>query len=68
VLISDDVIATGGTAVAARALVHALQGKAIGFAFIVEIGALRGREKLGNATPIHAVIRYDAAGAVTVSE
>ena len=68
VLIADDVIATGGTAVAARALVKALHGTPIGFAFVVEIGALGGREKLGASIPIHAVIRYDAGGAAVVTE
>ena len=68
VLIADDVIVTGGTAIASRVLVRALQGAPIGFAFIVEIGARGGREKLGNSIPIHAVIRYDAAGAAAVSE
>ena len=68
VLIADDVIATGGTAVAAQALVKALQGTPIGFAFIVEIGALGGREKLGSSIPIHAVISYDAGGGAVVTE
>ncbi len=68
ILIADDVIATGGTALAALSLLEALQGTPIGFAFVVEIGFLGGRSKLGEALPVHAVIRYDAAGEATISE
>ncbi len=68
VLIADDVVATAGTAAAALALVRALGCKAIGFAFIVEIAFLGGREKLGGAIPIHSVIRYDGEGRATTRE
>jgi len=67
VLIADDVIATGGTAVAALALVQALGGNPVGFAFLVEIAFLGGRPKLGHL-PVHAVICYDAAGEATITE
>lgn len=68
VLIADDVIATGGTAVAALRLLHHLKAKPVGFAFIVEIAFLGGREKLGNGVPVHAVIAYQADGASRVVE
>ena len=68
VLIADDVIATGGTAVAALALLEELQLTAVGFAFIVEIAFLGGRAKLGSTLPIHAVLSYDAAGEVITRE
>jgi adenine phosphoribosyltransferase len=68
VLIADDVIATGGTAVAALALVEALKLQPIGFAFVVEIAFLNGRAKLGSTLPIHAVLTYDAAGEAEVRE
>ena len=68
VLIADDVIATGGTAVAALALCEALGLQAIGFAFVVEIAFLGGRAKLGSTLPIHAVLSYDAAGEAVVLE
>ena len=68
VLIADDVIATGGTAVAALALTETLQLQAIGFAFLVEIAFLGGRAKLGSTLPIHAVLTYDAAGEAVVRE
>ena len=68
VLIADDVIATGGTAVAALNLLKHLQAKPVGFAFIVEIAFLGGRAKLGNGVPVHAVIEYQADGASRVVE
>ena len=46
VLIVDDLLATGGTAKAAIDLVEKCGGKVIGLAFVVELGFLRGREKL----------------------
>jgi adenine phosphoribosyltransferase len=67
VLVADDVLATGGTAVAALALVEALGLKPVGFAFVVEIAFLGGRAKLGSTLPVHAVLSYDAAGEATVS-
>jgi adenine phosphoribosyltransferase len=68
VLIADDVIATGGTALAALALVEGLKQKPVGFAFVVEIAFLGGRAKLGSALPIHAVLSYDAAGEAVIRE
>lgn len=46
VLIVDDLLATGGTAAAAKELVEQLGGKVEEFAFIIELGFLNGREKL----------------------
>ena len=68
VLNADDVLATGGTALAALALVRALECVPAGFAFLVEIGYLGGREKLGSAIPVHSVIVYGRDGTATVSE
>jgi len=68
VLIADDVIATGGTALAALAMVRALESVPVGFAFVVEIAFLRGRSKLGSAVPVHSVIVYDRDGKTTVRE
>lgn len=68
VLIADDVIATGGTALAALSMVRALGCEAAGFAFIVEIAFLGGRAKLGDAVPVHSVIVYDGEGKTTVRE
>jgi adenine phosphoribosyltransferase len=68
VLIADDVIATGGTAVAALNLLKHIHARPVGFAFIVEIAFLKGREKLGNSLPVHAVIEYREDGSFRVNE
>lgn len=46
VLIVDDVLATGGTAAAACALVERAGGDVVGCAFLLAIGALHGAERL----------------------
>jgi adenine phosphoribosyltransferase len=58
ILIVDDVIATGGTAVATAALVERLGGAVVGFAFALELAFLHGREKLAGHR-VHAVVTYD---------
>ena len=58
VLVVDDVLATGGTALAARKLVERAGGTVAAFAFLVELGFLKGAERLGT-TPVCALIRYD---------
>ncbi len=57
VLIVDDVIATGGTAVAAAALVEAQGASVAGFGFIIELSFLPGRQKLA-AYEVESLIRY----------
>jgi adenine phosphoribosyltransferase len=46
VVIVDDLLATGGTAQAAGKLVEEIGGTVAGFAFVVELTFLNGREKL----------------------
>jgi adenine phosphoribosyltransferase len=46
ILIADDLIATGGTAVAAAQMIKELGGKVAGFAFIIELSDLKGADKL----------------------
>lgn len=46
VLIHDDLLATGGTAEAAAKLVQMQQGNVAGFAFIVELDFLNGKQRL----------------------
>ena len=48
VLIVDDLLATGGTAAAACALVEKLGGNVVGCVFLVELGFLNGRDLLKN--------------------
>jgi adenine phosphoribosyltransferase len=55
VLVVDDVLATGGTAAATVELVERAGGTVAGFTVLLELGFLRGRERL---TPgmVHAVL------------
>lgn len=46
VLVVDDVLATGGTARAACDLAASLGGEIVGCGFLLELGFLRGRERL----------------------
>ncbi|MFK8026452.1 MAG: adenine phosphoribosyltransferase [Gammaproteobacteria bacterium] len=57
VLVVDDVIATGGTAAATVALLEKCGCDLFGFAFIVELSALAGRDKLPSV-PIHSIVQY----------
>ncbi len=57
VLIVDDVVATGGTALATAKLVEGRGGQVIGFGFIIELTFLPGREKLAGYD-IESLIRY----------
>lgn len=55
VLIIDDLLATGGTAQAAAALVEKLGGKVVGMGFVVELAGPDGREKLSKYSLITLV-------------
>jgi adenine phosphoribosyltransferase len=57
VLIVDDVIATGGTALAAAQMVRGLGGKVVALGFIIELTFLPGREKLAGFE-VESLIRY----------
>lgn len=57
VLIVDDVLATGGTAVAACALVSRAGGQLVGCSFLIELAALRGRDRLPD-TRAEALLVY----------
>lgn len=52
VLVIDDVLATGGTAVASCQLVEKCGGSVVGFDALVELEFLKGRERLGK-WPVH---------------
>jgi adenine phosphoribosyltransferase len=57
VLIIDDVLATGGTAKAAAALVRRIGGSVVGLAFLIELTALKGRDRLADEK-IYSVLHY----------
>lgn len=51
VLVVDDILATGGTGRAAVDLVRRAGGTVVGFSVLLELGALRGREKMPDVEP-----------------
>jgi adenine phosphoribosyltransferase len=57
VLIIDDLLATGGTAAAVAGLVESLGGHVAGVGFLIELGFLKGREKLSRYD-LHSVLKY----------
>lgn len=57
VLLVDDLLATGGTALALARLVEKLGGEIVGFSFLIELTFLNGREKLKNYR-VETVIKY----------
>jgi adenine phosphoribosyltransferase len=57
VLIVDDLLATGGTARATADLVRRLGGDVVALAFLIELVALKGRDRLGSET-VHSVLKY----------
>jgi len=57
VVVIDDLLATGGTAAAAAQLVNELGGALAGFAFLIELTELHGREHLTEA-PVFALVDY----------
>jgi len=59
VLIADDLIATGGTAAAAIALVSKLGGEVVECAFVIELSFLKGREKL-KPHGVFSLLQYDS--------
>jgi adenine phosphoribosyltransferase len=57
VLIVDDLLATGGTAKATSDLVSRLGGTVHAIAFLIELEALHGRDKLPGQR-VHTVLKY----------
>jgi adenine phosphoribosyltransferase len=56
VLIVDDLLATGGTTKAVCAMVEELGGNIVGVGFVIELEALKGREKL-SPHPVYSLIQ-----------
>jgi len=57
VLLVDDLLATGGTAAATRSLLERLGAHVVGIAFLIELKALGGRQKLAGAD-VRSFITY----------
>ncbi len=59
VLLHDDLLATGGTIVAATKLVERLGGEIVGISFLIELTFLHGREKL-RGYDLFSIVQYDS--------
>jgi len=57
VLLIDDVLATGGTAAAATALLRECGATLAGTGFVIELDFLEGRKKLDGVS-VHSLVRY----------
>jgi len=57
VLILDDLLATGGTALAMANLAEKLGAKVAAIAFVIELTFLNGKDKLKNY-PVYSLIKY----------
>jgi adenine phosphoribosyltransferase len=57
VIVVDDLLATGGTMAASISLLRKVGAEVCAAACIIELGFLKGREKLD--VPVHALMTYD---------
>jgi len=58
VLVIDDLLATGGTAAAAAALVQKLGARICQISFLIELKFLKGRERLKHL-PVRSLVVYE---------
>jgi adenine phosphoribosyltransferase len=61
VIIHDDLLATGGTALACAKLVTQLGGEVVGFSFIIELEGLGGSKNISkefNEVPVISIFKY----------
>ena len=58
VVIIDDLVAIGGTAEAAAKLVKRLGAEIVSFAFVIELTALKGRDKLSRFADVYSLIKF----------
>jgi len=58
VVLIDDLLATGGTAGAARQLLTNLGAKVVGVGFVVELAFLKGRARLGDSSDVFSLLTY----------
>jgi adenine phosphoribosyltransferase len=58
IVVVDDLLATGGTALATVRLVEQLGAKVLGTLFLIELTGLGGRERL-EGYPVESLLRYE---------
>ena len=58
VLLADDLLATGGTAGAALLLMKEMKVNVLGSIFFIELGFLKGREKVERYGPVQSVVAF----------
>ena len=58
VLLVDDVLATGGTLVAASTLIERLGGNVVGASVLIELDALNGRSRWPAGSLLHSLMHY----------
>lgn len=58
VLLVDDLLATGGTAAAAQALIRRIGGNLVATAFLIELEGLGGRQRLSEACPTYSILQF----------
>ena len=56
VLLADDVLATGGTLLAAHGLAKQLRAEVAGASMLIELGFLNGRARWDGDAPLHAAL------------
>ena len=59
VLVVDDLLATGGTVLAATKLIERLGGEIVGLAFLIELSFLHARTRLGSYD-VYSLIDYES--------
>lgn len=60
VLVVDDLIATGGTAIATMDLIERAGGRVLGFAFVIDLPDLGGSRRLAErGAPVHALCAFE---------
>ena len=59
IIVIDDLLATGGTALATCRLIEQLGGVVAGIVFLIELSFLNGREKLRDY-PVYSIITYES--------
>jgi len=58
VIIHDDLLATGGTALATHKLIKQTGAECLAFSFLVELSFLKATEKLGDFSKVFSLVKY----------